>query len=168
LQILSFPKNCMQNLPYIILTIIFDENVFVFFFRAFRLIVDFKSDRWIECTDSSCQSTFYNNSLEKWRNSFFLPLLFSFFLFLFFFLSRINGHDRSVYARTRRQTDEGWETRHPSCRPMCECRAHDLSLSLTEMHRVTRRFPSPSSLDLNLNLSCISVQFYSFPTGTYE
>lgn len=36
----------------------------------------------------------------------------------------------SVCARTRRQTDdEGWEIRHPSCQPMCECRAHDLPLS---------------------------------------
>lgn len=44
-----------------------------------------------------------------------------------------SNRDGSVCARTRRQTDgEGWETRHPSCQPMCECRAHDLPLSLAD------------------------------------
>ena len=85
--------------------------------------------------------------------SLFLSLFRSFlsffslvFLSLSLSLSRVNGHDRSVYARTRRQTDEGWEICHPSCRPMCKCRAHDLPLSLTDAPSFARRVSVPNAL----------------------
>lgn len=142
-----------------------------FFFRAFRLFVDFKSDRWIECTNSFCQSSFYNflkkKNDELFFSSFFPSLSLSSF-FLFFFRESTVTTDLYTLARGVKLTRVG----KPATLRADKCVNAERMIypSPLAMYRVSRRFPFPTlSLDLNLNLSCtISVQFYSFPTGTYE
>lgn len=90
------------------------------------LLSSFRLDQRIECADSACGRSFYDDSLEEQRTFSQFPQ------FCSLSRARVGDRDRSVCARTRRQTDdEGWETRHPSCQPMCECRAHDLYPSLS-------------------------------------